>query len=343
MKHSLRVITTTAFCVCLALSAHAQKRQAAPQNAMNAAPAAPAGGDLAEKKSREDGGQVTLIVTNATAAPIRVNWVDHDGKEGTSEDTIPAGDTVEMGTTTAGHFFRARAVKGNAVLKEFRVKDNGGQFKIAIAASGAAPAPAAKAESAAAPVAKAADAKPVEKQPAAAPAAAVKGGRKGVTVPAKGPQVDLEVARKNLKANMPQQINEFMKLHNDARAEVGLPPLTWDPQLAAVAQKWAETLAARGDDLEHNTSIKYGENLAGYLPQYGERPVHGAKMWYDEIKSYTGQKIGDPEPPVVGHYTQMVWRSTTHVGFGIAMAPSGMVILCANYNPGGNMIGETPY
>ncbi|MBL9131252.1 MAG: hypothetical protein JNG86_08640, partial [Verrucomicrobiaceae bacterium] len=44
-----------------------------------------------------------------------------------------------------------------------------------------------------------------------------------------------------------------------------------------------------------------------------------------------------------GHYSQMVWRQSTHVGFGIAMTKKGMVMLCANYSPAGNMIGEHPY
>jgi hypothetical protein len=321
-----------AVCALLASAAHAQKPQAPPPNAVGAAPAAaPADPDLAERASREDGGEVTLIVTNGTRAPIRVNWVDHDGQEGTSEDTVGPGESAELGTTFAGHFFRVRSTEGNAVLSEFRVKDNGGRFEIAIAGSGAAAAPAAPAGGEG----------PDGKK--AAPVAAAKGGHGGVAVPAKGPHVELEVARRNLKSDLQQQIDEFLKLHNDARAEVGLPALTWDPKLAAVAQQWAETLAARGDELEHNTAIEYGENLAGYLPQYGERPVHGAKMWYDEIEGYTGQEIGAPEPPVVGHYTQMVWRSTARVGFGMAMTPSGMAILCANYSPGGNTIGERPY
>lgn len=326
--------TKTTLSLCIALSTYTQILHAEPQNLVIAAlESAQTPADLAEKKSKDEGGEVTLIVTNKTPIPIRVNWVDQDGKEGVSKDTIAAGATLEMGTTFAGHFFRARAIDGNTLLQEFRVKDDGGKFKISIVAEGNP--------------AEMGLEKPIDDNPAPAPnpapAADAAAHQGGVVVPAKGPEVSIEIARKNLKVNMQQQIDEFMKLHNDARAEVGLPPLTWDPKLAEVAQKWAESLAAKGDDLEHNTSIKYGENLAGYLPQYGERPVHGAQMWYDEIKGYKGQKIGDPEPPVVGHYTQMVWRSTTHVGFGMAMAPSGMVILCANYNPGGNMIGETPY
>ena len=173
-------------------------------------------------------------------------------------------------------------------------------------------------------------------QPALQPVQPVQAAGKGVVVPPAGPEVDIQVARQKLRDNMPAQIAEFMKLHNDARAEVGVPPLQWDEKLAAVAQKWADGLAAKGSNLEHSDA-PYGENLAGYLPQYGERPVHGAKMWYDEKAKYHGEAMEGDNYLTVGHYTQMVWAKTTKVGFGVAMAPDGMGILCANYEIGGNM------
>lgn len=166
-----------------------------------------------------------------------------------------------------------------------------------------------------------------------------------VVVPAQGPRIDREVALKQLKDNMPTQIAEFLKVHNDARAEVGAPPLVWDDKLAAFAQEWADHLVAKGGGLEHRTDNKYGENLAGYMPETGMRPVHGAKLWYDEIKNYdavNNTKV-DPNGVAIGHYTQMVWRKSTKVGFGIAMGNDGMAILCANYDPVGNFNNEHPY
>jgi len=335
-----RYFTYIAFFLCLGLSVNSSVLQAKPKKAVNAA-ASQSASDLADKRSKEEGKQVTLIVTNTTPIPIRVNWVDHEGKEGVSQDVIAAGATVEMGTTTAGHFFRARAIDGNTFLQEFRVKDNGGKFKISIAAQGnPAEMGLEKPIDAPADSGKSTPAQKTSSTDKTAPAK-VSGQTGKVVIPAKGPTVSVAEARKHLKDNMPQKINEFMKLHNDARAEVGVSPLTWDSKLAAVAQKWADTLAAKGDDLQHSSNSPYGENLAGYLPEYGENPVHGAGMWYAEIKDYKGQKIGSAD--TTGHYTQMVWRGTTHVGFGIAMTKSGMVILCANYNPAGNMMGELPY
>jgi pathogenesis-related protein 1 len=44
-----------------------------------------------------------------------------------------------------------------------------------------------------------------------------------------------------------------------------------------------------------------------------------------------------------GHYTQMVWRSTTQVGMGQASCPGGALVIVAEYNPPGNYIGQKPY
>lgn len=167
-------------------------------------------------------------------------------------------------------------------------------------------------------------------------------GPAGVPLPPKGPEVSVSAARQKLRDNMEQQIAEFMRLHNDARAEVGVPPLVWDEGIAAYAQEWADKIAAK-DQMDHRPNGKYGENIAGYLPQYGERPVHGAKMWYDEIKDYHGEKIDERNFMKFGHYTQMVWRTSARVGFGVAMTKKGTVMLVANYSPAGNMVGEHPY
>ena len=56
---------------------------------------------------------------------------------------------------------------------------------------------------------------------------------------------------------------------------------------------------------------------------------------------------------VIGHYTQVVWDKTTHVGCGLQQCSSvsdkngpmsgfDLIVVC-NYWPGGNMKGEIPY
>lgn len=132
----------------------------------------------------------------------------------------------------------------------------------------------------------------------------------------------------------------FMAVHNNARAEVGVGPLQWDPRLASYAQEWADQLARSGK-FDHRPNGKYGENLAGFHPPDG--PDAGARMWLAEKKDFRGEKIDDRNFMKVGHYTQMVWRGTQRVGYGAAKNAKGMWILVANYEPAGNMIGEHPY
>lgn len=167
----------------------------------------------------------------------------------------------------------------------------------------------------------------------------------GVALPAKGPHLSPEAARAQLRQDMQAKIDEFLNYHNQVRAEVGVGPLQWDPKLAAYAQEWADHLAAApGGQLDHRPNGKYGENLAWYPGDDGSRPVHGASLWYGEKKDFIDDKAqSDHNIDKAGHYTQMIWKQTTKVGFGLAMGRDGMVFLCANYEKPGNMMGEHPF
>lgn len=54
-------------------------------------------------------------------------------------------------------------------------------------------------------------------------------------------------------------IDEMVAAHNKWRAEVGVPPVVWDAQLAREAQEWADHLL-KIDVMKHNQEGK-GENL----------------------------------------------------------------------------------
>jgi uncharacterized protein YkwD len=142
-----------------------------------------------------------------------------------------------------------------------------------------------------------------------------------------------------------QEAEEVVKLHNKARAEVGVGPVKWSPTLAKHAQEYADEMARTGK-WGHRRDDKYGENLSrGIGGGYGlQSAVQG---WYDEKAKYTP---GTPYPGVghgVGHYTQMVWRETTEIGVGKAVYTTGeykgQLVIVGNYNPPGNYKGEKPY
>ena len=61
--------------------------------------------------------------------------------------------------------------------------------------------------------------------------------------------------------------------------------------------------------------------------------------WYSEVTSYdfaTGQST---DGQAVGHFTQVIWASTTELGCGIARCGGQDIFVC-NYSPPGNYVGD---
>lgn len=137
--------------------------------------------------------------------------------------------------------------------------------------------------------------------------------------------------------------------HNLARKEVKVPPLVWNPQLAQYAQQWANTLAEkRNCKIRHRSEtdregIYYGENLFWGSDTNYYKPINASLSWYDEKKQYHYTPIDMNEVAPIGHYTQMIWKSTISMGAGMAVCKDGSMIIVANYDPPGNYIGKLPY
>ena len=66
------------------------------------------------------------------------------------------------------------------------------------------------------------------------------------------------------------------------------------------------------------------------------------QSWYDEIENYDFETGTCKNDGMIGHFTQVVWKEVTHVGFGYAAGENGTYI-CARYNPAGNVTGEGRY
>ena len=130
-----------------------------------------------------------------------------------------------------------------------------------------------------------------------------------------------------------------MLAHNDFRSKHGVDPLQWSSQCAEKAQEWADQLAKMGR-LQHRREDNMGQNLA-YMSTSNPDSVTGkqlVQMWYDEIKNYNF-KAGQFGMNT-GHFTQLVWASTTAVGAGVARTAKGQIFLVANYSPPGNVVGQ---
>jgi uncharacterized protein YkwD len=137
--------------------------------------------------------------------------------------------------------------------------------------------------------------------------------------------------------------------HNRERSSLDIPALAWDPALERDAELWARHLTAVGylvhsPDEPANPDPE-GENLwAGTRGYYGPEAMVG--LWIAEKKDFVpgifphNSSTGDLE--AIGHYTQVMWRSTKAVGCAVAHGRDDDFLVC-RYSEGGNVIGEKPF
>ncbi|CAH8435486.1 unnamed protein product [Schistosoma turkestanicum] len=130
--------------------------------------------------------------------------------------------------------------------------------------------------------------------------------------------------------------------HNRLRALHGCPKLILDQTLAIAAQLYAEYLASV-NELEHCTDTDSGENLAYFTTNRvaQKKDFTGAdatKTWYQEIDDYDFKK--ENQFPC-GHFTQVIWKSTTTAGFGRAFSKDRhSIYVVGRYDPPGNFADE---
>jgi len=143
--------------------------------------------------------------------------------------------------------------------------------------------------------------------------------------------------------------NDMLNIHNQERAAVGVPPLTWSDSLAAQSQSWADHLTTLGlvcdpervppkpicDTTPHGAK---NENIASGVSDLNS-PTELAQLWANEKSKYnSGQRSGSG----IGHYTAMVWKDTREIGCGFSSG-GGMDFLVCRYNPPGNLPGQAPF
>lgn len=137
------------------------------------------------------------------------------------------------------------------------------------------------------------------------------------------------------------QIDEITAYINNYRVAHQAPPLIWDATISQFAQKWSAYLL-NNNLFQHSGSMKYGENLA-YFKGYGTDVMTLLKlsvdMWYNEVKLYDFKKPGFSHE--TGHFTALVWKSSTSFGMGISINPdTGAADITMNLSPPGNVVGE---
>jgi hypothetical protein len=137
----------------------------------------------------------------------------------------------------------------------------------------------------------------------------------------------------------------ILAAQNEVRAQIGAPPLSWDPELAAGAADWARYLSRSGR-FEHSPDPigrdPEGENIWGGTPGH-YLPEQMVRLWAAEKKYFkpgvfpNNSSSGRVED--VSHYTQLIWRDTTHVGCALNSEGAEEILVC-RYSSAGNVIGQ---
>jgi pathogenesis-related protein 1 len=153
-------------------------------------------------------------------------------------------------------------------------------------------------------------------------------------------------------SNLSQFARDMLAAHNQVRAgatPTPTPPLaalSWSDSAAAIAQAWADQCR-----FEHNPNLgNLGENIAAATPGFWTT-AGVVQNWASESASYDYARNTCAPGKQCGHYTQIVWRDTTHVGCATKECDrnspfSGFTrwqLWVCDYSPPGNFVGQKPY
>jgi uncharacterized protein YkwD len=142
--------------------------------------------------------------------------------------------------------------------------------------------------------------------------------------------------------------------HNTYRATHHSPNMTLSNSLNDSAQTWAQYLASKAV-LQHSSPSQRnnaGENL--YVSYTTATSIAAATLadkvvtsWYNEVLSYNYTNPGFSDK--TGHFTQVVWKSSTQLGCGAAQGTATIngtkynaFYLVCHYAPAGNVTGQFP-
>ncbi|OAQ96839.1 hypothetical protein LLEC1_03878 [Akanthomyces lecanii] len=132
-----------------------------------------------------------------------------------------------------------------------------------------------------------------------------------------------------LEVRGPEDFQEMMlQTTNWYRSQHSAEPVSWDQDLADYATNHANTCTNGHSGGPHGENIASGDTWLNWANLFGNERV---LFDFDN-----GMPNGD-----TGHFTQLVWKSTSRMGCGWAQCPSpvGHFVVCSYEKPG-NMGSE---
>ncbi|CAK8688450.1 unnamed protein product [Clavelina lepadiformis] len=168
-------------------------------------------------------------------------------------------------------------------------------------------------------------------------------------------------------------LNECVSRHNSIRdGHKNTAGLTKSDALCQSAQQWADHLLQKSEGFSSNLLVHSsdaerqgaGENLY-YLSREETMTLDELKTWraqipddmfnsqplyqqyydvkleaakpFSEVDNYNFVTASSHNGYPIGHFTQVVWRSSTEIGVGVATNGKGKYFVVAHYQPAGNV------
>ena len=162
---------------------------------------------------------------------------------------------------------------------------------------------------------------------------------------AKSIEKEAEELENLIKLDPNYKYTDFQKMclerHNKYRRDHHVCEMKLSNELCEIAQKYAEYLVNNNKFDHSHAKFKnkdMGENLytcSGKIPN-GNTAVDS---WYQEIEDYSFKTGKSTNGKMVGHLTQLLWKTSKYLGVGVANKNDTYMVVC-NYFPSGNYIGH---
>ncbi|KAL1289395.1 hypothetical protein HN51_057645 [Arachis hypogaea] len=137
----------------------------------------------------------------------------------------------------------------------------------------------------------------------------------------------------------------YLDGQNVAREIVGVKPLKWNPELAGVAQKFLNNHIVdclEGQLITSTASPNYGQTTARNVLFNNFTAADAVASWVAQ-KDYYDFESNSCIGGYCGCYTQVVWRTSTHIGCARVNCRNGGTLVTCIYRPRGNLPNQRPY